>query len=81
MEDGSALSAQDQRRVQPGGGQTIPGRAVTGAGRPAHRGVAQRLALALPVPCHVPVTKFLSQSQCSHLLNEENSNLLEVARN
>lgn len=48
MEDGSALSAQDQRRVQPGGGQTIPGRAVTGAGRPAHRGVAQRLALALP---------------------------------
>lgn len=48
MENGSALSAQDQRRVQPGGGQTIPGRAVTGAGRPAHRGVAQRLALALP---------------------------------
>ena len=44
----SALSAQDHRRVQPGGGQTIPGRAVTGAGRPVLRAVAQRLALALP---------------------------------
>lgn len=43
-------------------------------------GARIRLALA-SVPCHVPVTKFLSQSQCSHLLNEENSNLLEVARN
>ena len=47
-EVGSALSAQDQRRVQPVGGHTIPGRAVTGAGRPVLRGFAQRLALALP---------------------------------
>ena len=44
-------------------------------------GVRIRLALALPVPCHVPLTKFISQSQCSHLLNEENSNLLQVAGN
>lgn len=48
--DGGALSAQGQGRGQPGGEQTTPGRAVTGPGRPAHREVAQRLALAPPGP-------------------------------
>ena len=40
-------------------------------------GARIRLGLALPVPCHVPLTKF-PQSQCSHLLTEENRNLLPV---
>lgn len=44
-------------------------------------GARIRLSLALPVPCHVPLTKFISQAQCSHLLNEENSNLPQVAGN
>ena len=44
-------------------------------------GVRPGLDLALPVPCRVTLTKFISQSQFSRLLNEENSNLLQVVEN
>lgn len=73
MENGSALSAQDQSEGPAWWGQTIPGRAADWGG-PGLRteGLHRRLALALPgagrsaKPCVVPFAARGCRDTCSH---------------